>query len=80
MVAGAARIMPTSRRGSNLRMTPQLGFDTIGNATLIVYDGGPVLATDPWLDGPAYFGSWCLSHAVPEEQRHAVARSPLLWI
>src|SRR4051794_31492460 len=46
------------RRAIVMAMAPELGFDTIGNATLIAYDGGPVLATDPWLDGPAYFGSW----------------------
>lgn len=33
-----------------------LGFDTIGNATLICYDRGPVLVTDPWVRGSAYFG------------------------
>ena len=27
----------------------QLGFDTIGNATVIAYDRRPVLATDPWV-------------------------------
>ena len=36
----------------------QLGFETIGNATLIAFDEGPVLATDPWISGSAYFGSW----------------------
>ncbi len=46
-----------------------LGFETIGNATLICHDGGPVLVTDPWLDGGAYFGSWTLSHEIPQEQR-----------
>ena len=35
-----------------------LGFETIGNATLTVFDGKPVLSTDPWLDGKPYFGSW----------------------
>jgi hypothetical protein len=58
----------------------ELGFETIGNATLIVHDGAPVLATDPWIDGAAYFGSWTRSHAVPEEQRRAIAACPYLWI
>src|SRR5271168_4037205 len=31
-----------------------LGFDTIGNATLIAYDGVPILATDVWIEGGAY--------------------------
>ena len=49
-----------------------LGFETIGNACLIFHDGGPVLATDPWLFGSAYFGSWILSHEVPAEQQQHV--------
>lgn len=57
-----------------------LGFETIGNATVIAYDGGPRLATDPWLDGPAYFGSWVLSHAIPAEQRAAIEAAPYIWI
>ena len=61
-------------------MPPELGFDTIGNATLIVYDGAPVLATDPWLDGPAYFGSWWLAHEVPDEQREQIAHAPFVWV
>ncbi len=31
-----------------------LGFETIGNATLIVHDRGPVLVTDPWIEGSPY--------------------------
>jgi hypothetical protein len=58
----------------------ELGFETIGNATVVVHDGGPVLATDPWIDGAAYFGSWTRSHVVPEEQRQAIAACPYLWL
>ena len=57
----------------------ELGFDTIGNATLIGYDGVPVLVTDPWIDGSPYFGSWSLSHEVPEEQRAAIRACPYVW-
>ena len=57
-----------------------LGFETIGNATLICHDHGPVLVTDPWLSGSAYFGSWGLSHAVPEEQLDAIRRAPYVWL
>ena len=35
-----------------------VGFETIGNATLIAYDNKPILATDPWLSGHAFFGSF----------------------
>jgi L-ascorbate metabolism protein UlaG (beta-lactamase superfamily) len=57
-----------------------LGFDTVGNATLIAYDGGPVLATDPWLSGSAYFGSWRLTHSVPDAQLDAVNACPYVWL
>jgi hypothetical protein len=57
-----------------------LGFETIGNACLIFHDGGPRLATDPWLFGPAYFGSWALSHEVPQEQQANVHACEWLWI
>jgi hypothetical protein len=56
-----------------------LGFETVGNATVIVYDGSPVLVTDPWVDGSAYFGSWGLSHRVPSAQRDAIGRSKFVW-
>ena len=57
-----------------------LGFETIGNACIIAHDRGPVLATDPWLTGTAYFGSWRLSHAVPREQQENVAKCRYLWL
>lgn len=56
-----------------------IGFETIGNATLIVYDGSPLLSTDPWIQGSAYFGSWCLSHEIPEAQRTSVLNSKYVW-
>ena len=46
-----------------------LGFETIGNATLTVFDGNPVLTTDPWLDGKPYFGSWKHAYDIPKQQR-----------
>lgn len=57
-----------------------LGFQTIGNATVICHDGGPVLATDPWLWGPAYFGSWTLTHEVPERQLEEIRQCRWIWI
>ncbi len=57
-----------------------LGFQTIGNATLIAFDGTPILATDPWLEGGTYFGSWSLSHEVPAAQIDHVRKCPYLWI
>lgn len=56
------------------------GFETIGNATIIAYDGGKsVLATDPWMQGSSYFGSWALSHQIPEAQMRAVKEAPFIW-
>src|ERR671939_533655 len=61
-------------------MSFEVGFDTVGNATLIVHDKTPVLATDPWIVGAAYFGSWGLAHEIPAEQSDAVRRCRYLWI
>lgn len=60
--------------------TYDLAFETVGNATLIAHDRTPVLATDPWLSGSAYFGSWMLSHAIPEEQLASVRACPYIWV
>ena len=56
--------------------------DTIGNATLIVYENKkPLISTDPWFDdAPAYFGSWRLSHEVPIKQRKAIEESKYIFI
>jgi hypothetical protein len=58
----------------------EVGFDAVGNATIILYDNGPVLATDPWITGGAYFGSWGLAHEIPAEQIEAVKQCKYLWI
>jgi len=60
-------------------MGPEIGFETIGNATLICYDRGPVLVTDPWIKGSAYFGSWGLSHKIPDEQFEAATHARFVW-
>jgi hypothetical protein len=57
----------------------QLGFETIGNATLVAFDGRPVLVTDPWIAGTPYFGSWGLSHAIPLEQLAAIRNTEYVW-
>src|SRR5437667_9395148 len=58
-----------------------LGVSTIGNATLIAYDGGPTLVTDPWLgdEDSAYFGSWVLTHEIPAEQRRDILSAKYVW-
>jgi hypothetical protein len=57
-----------------------IGFETIGNATLIFYDRKPVLVTDPWIKGSAYFGSWTLAHQIPEEQMESIKNCEFVWI
>ena len=60
----------------------QYGFETIGNATLIIHEASrPLLATDIWLDEhPCYFGSWSLPYKVPPEQRLSIQRCPYVYI
>ncbi len=58
----------------------EVGFDTIGNATAICYDRVPVLVTDPWLTGSAYFGSWTFSHEIPAEQMEAAKQCRFVWV
>jgi hypothetical protein len=58
----------------------EVGFETVGNATLIAHDEKPILATDPWIQGSAYFGSWGVSHEIPEEQLRAIRACPFVWI
>jgi hypothetical protein len=56
-----------------------LGFETIGNATLICFDGRPLLVTDPWINGSAYFGSWGLSFEIPPEQMSHIRECEYVW-
>ena len=55
------------------------GFETIGNATLIVHDGEPLLATDPGITGEPYFGSWGMSHQIPPEIRDRIEAQLFHW-
>lgn len=56
-------------------------FETLGNATIqFCADGRPILATDPWLVGTCYFGSWALDHALTPEQIRNAVESEYLWI
>lgn len=58
----------------------ELGFETIGNATLICHDRGPLLATDPWTHGSAYFGSWTLQHEIPPAQLADIQACRYVWL
>ena len=58
-----------------------LGFETCGNATIIVYDRGvPVLVTDPWLKGAQYFGSWRLPYDFTPTHQAAFAQARYVWL
>jgi len=58
-----------------------LGVKTIGNATLVVYDDGPILATDPWFgdEDDAFFGSWGLPHRIPAGEKSDIQRAKYIW-
>jgi hypothetical protein len=56
-------------------------FETLGNASVIVFeDAKPVLATDPWLTGTCYFGSWALDHPLSEQQTQHIVDAGWIWI
>jgi hypothetical protein len=54
-------------------------FETIGSAIVIAYDERPVLTTDPWIDGDAYFGSWGLDYEIPAAQMQAIREAQYHW-
>lgn len=58
-----------------------LGFETCGNATLVVRDrDSPVLVTDPWVSGLQYFGSWSLPYRFTPEQTAAWPKAKWVWV
>jgi hypothetical protein len=60
-----------------------LGFtvETFGNATVqVCRDGKPLLTTDPWLVGSAYFGSWALDKPLTPEQHQKALDSAYIWL
>ena len=57
-----------------------IGFDTIGNAALTVFDDSPVLSTDPWVFGSPYFGSWGHKYTIPNEQINNIKKSKYIWL
>ena len=57
-----------------------LGFESIGSAILIAYDGVPVLTTDAWINDDAYFGSWTHDYGIPTEQMDAIKQAKFHWL
>lgn len=56
---------------------------TAGNAMMILEDArGVLLISDPWFadSGPAYFGSWTLSHEIPEDVMRSACSARFVWI
>jgi hypothetical protein len=62
-------------------MFKDLRVRTIGNASLIVYEGDPILVCDPWIgdEDPAYFGSWMLSHQIPTSVKEDILNSKFVF-
>ncbi|HMM75040.1 MAG TPA: hypothetical protein PJ986_04985 [Gammaproteobacteria bacterium] len=56
-----------------------LAFETIGSATIIAYDDGPVLTTDAWINDDAYFGAWTHDYEIPPAQMDAIRRAKYHW-
>src|SRR6516162_6219535 len=54
-------------------------FETIGSAIVIAYDDRPVLTTDAWIDGDAYFGSWGMDYEIPVPQMNAIRGAEYHW-
>lgn len=54
-------------------------FETIGFAIVIAYDDRPVLTTDAWIKGDAYFGSWGLDYEIPAAQIQAIRDAEYHW-
>lgn len=81
LTSHAVRIsLNPNTRFSQRRSTMQAVTAT-GNATLIAYDDGPLLATDPWMgdEDPAYFGSWMLAQKIPAHLKHDIGNAKYLW-
>lgn len=57
-----------------------IGFETIGNATVTVFDNNPVLTTDTWINGSPYFGSWSHKYEIPKEQLENIKKSKYVWL
>ena len=55
--------------------------ETFGNAIVQLCENGePILTTDPWLTGTAYFGSWALERPLTPTQMQRAKDSAFLWI
>lgn len=57
-----------------------IAFETLGNATILMFeDGQPQLATDPWMIGTAYYGSWALENPLSDQQIDNIKKCKYVW-
>ena len=54
-------------------------FETAGNAIVVAYDDKPILTTDPWINGDAYFGSWTHDYEIAPAQMAAIRDAEYHW-
>ena len=57
-----------------------IGFETIGNATVTVFDDEPILTTDPWIYGNPYYGSWGHKYKIPKEQLENINKCKYVFL
>ena len=57
-------------------------FETAGNAICTIGNRNkPIITSDLWYEeNSVYFGSWALSHRVPEEQREKINQCEYIYI
>ncbi|HEX4890976.1 MAG TPA: MBL fold metallo-hydrolase, partial [Alphaproteobacteria bacterium] len=57
-----------------------ISFETLGNATILMFeDGKPQFATDPWMTGTAYYGSWALENPLSASQIENIKKCKYIW-
>ena len=57
-----------------------IGFETIGNATITLFDKEPIITTDPWILGNPYFGSWGHKYQIPNIQYKNILKAKYVFL
>ena len=71
----------TGRSSSPLPLAAgELSCTYLSHACVLLSAGNVVLATDPWLTGPAFTRGWWLLHEPPQDAIEQVARATALFI
>lgn len=67
--------------GGQKGIVHMVGFETIGNATVTVFDNDrAIITTDPWIAGEPYFGSWTAPFEIPQAQLDHIVRAEYMWL